>query len=233
MIRTMIIEDDPMVLQINERFLSEVDGFDHVGSVSHIEDAKEQIQEVKPDLLLLDVFFATGKGTDVIQWLRSENIDTDVIFITADRTPETIERAFRFGAVDYLIKPFRFDRFEEALVKYHQKRALYAGTEQLDQTEIDALRRGRSGSVEEESSHLDHEQNQTRQLILRLLRKHPEEGYTAQRVADELGISRITARRYLDELESEAVLELHLVYGKIGRPRNQYRITSIRKEVEG
>lgn len=114
MIRTLIVEDDPMVLQINEKFLRKIQGFEHVGSVNDIMNAKAFIQTLKPDLILLDIFFSVGRGIDVIQWLREENIDTDVIFITADRNPKTIERAFRFGAVDYLVKPFRFDRFEES-----------------------------------------------------------------------------------------------------------------------
>ncbi|GKT33744.1 Signal transduction response regulator, citrate/malate metabolism like protein, partial [Aduncisulcus paluster] len=57
-------------------------------------------------------------------------------------------------------------------------------------------------------------------------------GYTAQEVADELGISRITARRYLDEMESEDKLELYLEYGKVGRPRNKYRISKRLEEDE-
>ncbi|WP_430883685.1 response regulator [Fusibacter sp. JL216-2] len=91
MIRTLIVEDDPMVMQINERFLSKIKGYEHVGSVNDIQSAKEMVKVEKPDLLLLDIFFSVGRGIDIIQWLREENIDTDVIFITADRNPKTIE----------------------------------------------------------------------------------------------------------------------------------------------
>jgi len=234
MIRTMIVEDDPMVMQINERFLGKVSGFEHIGSVNDLESAREMIHSLKPDLILLDIFFSVGKGIDIIQWLRSENIDADVIFITADRNPKTIERAFRFGAIDYLIKPFRFDRFEEALEKFKNLNQTYSSDDNLDQLDIDRMRISKYESqapYKSKSSGSD-ERNQTVIDILELLKRHESTGYTAQEVADALGISRITARRYLDDMESEDKLELYLEYGKIGRPRNKYRISKNKDEVE-
>lgn len=226
MIRTLIVEDDPMVMQINERFLSKIKGYEHVGSVNDIQAAMELVRKEKPDLLLLDIFFSVGRGIDIIQWLREENIDTDVIFITADRNPKTIERAFRFGAVDYLVKPFRFDRFEEALSKYKRQRDAFLSETSLEQADIDKM--GKISKSREEKSSLPNsiteEKNQTLIDILDLLKNNRDKGFTAQEVADDLGISRITARRYLDEMESEDKLELYLEYGKVGRPRNKYRI---------
>ncbi len=234
MIRTLIVEDDPMVLQINEKFLRKIQGFEHVGSVNDIMNAKAFIQTLKPDLILLDIFFSVGRGIDVIQWLREENIDTDVIFITADRNPKTIERAFRFGAVDYLVKPFRFDRFEEALEKYRRLYEKYTSEENLDQSDIDSFSKTLSKSTDYSSitSSISDEKNQTLVDILSLLKRNESVGYTAQEVADELGISRITARRYLDEMENEGKLELYLEYGKVGRPRNKYRIGRDMEEVD-
>lgn len=234
MIRTLIVEDDPMVLQINERFLGKVQGFEHIGSVNDILSAKDMIQSLEPDLLLLDIFFSVGRGIDVIQWLREENIDTDVIFITADRNPKTIERAFRFGAVDYLVKPFRFDRFEEALEKYRRQYQAYTSEANLDQSDIDSMSHSLRSTEDQTSltSSIMDEKNQTLLDILNLLKRNAAIGYTAQEVADELGISRITARRYLDEMESEGKLELYLEYGKVGRPRNKYRISKNMEEVD-
>lgn len=233
MIRTLIVEDDPMVMQINERFLEKVEGFVHVGSVSDLDSARVMIHSLKPDLILLDIFFSVGKGIDIIQWLRSENIDADVIFITADRNPKTIERAFRFGAVDYLIKPFRFDRFEEALEKFKKLTQTYKSSENLDQVDIDRMSQTRTSSHEmDKTRSVSDERNQTVVDILDLLNRHNSTGYTAQEVADALGISRITARRYLDDMENEGKLELYLEYGKIGRPRNKYRINIRKDEVD-
>ncbi len=232
MIRTLIIEDDPMVMQINERFLNKVKGFEHVGSANDLDRAREMILDLKPELLLLDIFFSVGRGVDIIQWLREKNLDVDVIFITADRNPKTIERAFRFGAVDYLVKPFQFERFEESLTKYRRQRRLIEGSENMEQSVIDSMSMGckTARKMTEESKEVIDERNQTHIDILNLLMSNATSGYTAQEVADELGISRITARRYLDEMECENKLELYLEYGKVGRPRNKYRINASREE---
>ena len=234
MIRTLIVEDDPMVMQINERFLEKVSGFEHVGSVNDIDSAKAMIVEQKPDLVLLDIFFSTGKGVDIIHWLREQDIETDVIFITADRNPKTIEKAFRYGAIDYLIKPYRFDRFEEALYKYKKLRSALETDENMDQDSIDSIGKdlNDTGINRQATGPLYEEKNQTHHDILNLLRKNQFAGFTAQEVADHLGISRITARRYLDEMESENKLELFLEYGKVGRPRNKYRLNQETEEVD-
>ena len=118
----LIVEDDPMVREINEKFLEKVEGFTLQGSVNSIEKAKEAILRDKPDLILLDVFFPQGKGTDLLKWIRSENLKCDVILITADRNTDTVEEAFRYGAVDYLVKPFVFTRFKEALLHYKDRK---------------------------------------------------------------------------------------------------------------
>jgi response regulator of citrate/malate metabolism len=232
MIRTLIVEDDPMVMQINERFLNKVKGFEHVGSANDLDRAKEMVLDLKPELVLLDIFFSIGRGVDIIQWLREKNLDVDVIFITADRNPKTIERAFRFGAVDYLVKPFQFERFEEALTKYRRQRRLIEGSESMEQSAIDSMSMGCKTAriISEEPKEVIDERNQTHLDILNLLMSNASSGYTAQEVADELGISRITARRYLDEMECENKLELYLEYGKVGRPRNKYRINVSRQE---
>ena len=60
MIKVLIVEDDPMVREINEKFLKKVEGFTLHGSVNSIEKAKDDILSGKPDLILLDVFFPQG-----------------------------------------------------------------------------------------------------------------------------------------------------------------------------
>ncbi len=57
MIKVLIVEDDPMVREINEKFLERVEGYQLCGSAHSIEQAKEIALKEKPDLILLDVFF--------------------------------------------------------------------------------------------------------------------------------------------------------------------------------
>ncbi|WP_430883684.1 HTH domain-containing protein [Fusibacter sp. JL216-2] len=124
------------------------------------------------------------------------------------------------------MKPFRFDRFEEALSKYKRQRDAFLSEKSLEQADIDKMTKVSKGKDEMSSlpSSITEEKNQTLVDILDLLKNNRDKGFTAQEVADDLGISRITARRYLDEMESEDKLELYLEYGKVGRPRNKYRI---------
>lgn len=222
----MIIEDDPMVLAINKRFLSKIEGFQFVAEATNLIDAREKLIVYKPDLILLDVFFPSGKGIDLLKWIRSQELSIDAILITADNSSETVSEAFRFGAVDYLIKPFKFERFEEALLTYKALSLKLDQSEQMNQEVIDQLTNYdsyKTSHLEGEPLLLDDEiKNQTFLKVVEYILSHPELSFTAQFIAKELGISRITARRYLDDLEKNKVLRMDLEYGSVGRPKNNY-----------
>ena len=111
----MIIEDDPMVRAINSKFLEKIDDFHLVKAVSNLSDAKQFIRQEIIDLILLDIYLPNENGIDLLKWIRNEEIKTDVILITADNTSKRILESFRYGAVDYLIKPFTFERFIETM----------------------------------------------------------------------------------------------------------------------
>ncbi len=114
----MIVEDDPMVREINSKFLKRVEGFVLYKAVSNLYDAKKFIAMKKPDLILLDVYLPKENGIDLLKWIRKQDIDIDIILITADKSIERIQEAFRGGVVDYLIKPFNFERFKESLIQF-------------------------------------------------------------------------------------------------------------------
>lgn len=225
-ISVIIVEDDPMVMRINENFLRQVKDFRLIGSCGKIDEAKEQILKHKPNLLLLDIFFPDCNGIELLKWIRSKNIGTDVIFITADHSSDSISEALRYGAIDYLIKPFRFERFEEALLKYKKMYIGLGSKKSMSQTIVDEiLSSSQEAKLAVNEYNLDQgEKNQTYKNIKQFLQKNFSASYTSQEIAERLGISRITARRYLDNMEKEGVVELVLVYGKVGRPLNCYRI---------
>lgn len=117
----MIVEDDPMVIEINSKFLKRVEGFTLLKAVSNLEDAKKIILLGKPDLILLDVYLPKENGIDFLKWIRAQEIKIDVILITADKSIERIQEAFRYGVVNYLIKPFSFEKFKEALLQFKDR----------------------------------------------------------------------------------------------------------------
>lgn len=229
MIKVLIIEDDPMVREINEGFLSKVEGYTLFKSVNSIKKAKEEIAQGKPDLILLDIFFPQGLGTDLLKWIRINNIKCDVILITADKNMETVEEAFRYGAVDYIIKPFTFNRFKEALLQYRTRKNDFKNTESVEQELIDKMlfkekEKDTDYDYTEDIKDIKGFSTHTYEKILGLIKEMDGKPITAQELAQLTGVSRITARRYLDLLEREGKLVVEMEYGKVGRPLNKYII---------
>ena len=224
MIKTLIVEDDPMVREINEKFLSKLDNFSCLGSAASVEQAKELINREVPDLILLDIFLINGRGIDLLKWVRAENIKCDVVLITADKNTDTVAEAFRLGAVDYLIKPFTFERFEKALLKFKNVRAKFATLDTIEQELIDDITiNSKDTSTEKENvGEIKGFSQPTYDKILECVKGLKDKTFTSQEIAKLTGVSRITARRYLDYLEREEVLDIELEYGKVGRPKNKY-----------
>ncbi|CAM5189756.1 Response regulator OS=Lysinibacillus sphaericus OX=1421 GN=LS41612_06050 PE=4 SV=1 [Lysinibacillus sphaericus] len=113
-----IVEDDPMVLEVNKGFLNKMTGFQLIGEAVNGRDAYEKIIIQKPNLILLDMFLPDMTGMELFLKIRAQRIPSDIIMITAARDAPTVQESLRLGAMDYLIKPFRFDRFEKALQQY-------------------------------------------------------------------------------------------------------------------
>ena len=227
MIKTIIVEDDPMVREINEKFLKKIDGFTLYDSVNSIEKAKDVILSGKPDLILLDVFFPQGKGIDLLKWIRLKNIKCDAILITADRNTETVEEAFRYGAVDYLVKPFMFSRFKEALIQFKSRKNSFENVYSMEQEIIDKY------TIKEKKHVIEYDENigdikgfnqYTYEKVVVGISDMKDNSFTSEQIAKNIGVSRITARRYLDYLEKVKKLVVEMEYGKVGRPKNKYRI---------
>lgn len=222
MYRVLIVEDDPMVRQINERFLEKIEGFTLEASASSISEAQELIESSHVDLILLDLFFPNEKGQDLLKWLRKNEYMCDVIMITADKSVKTIEEVLRFGTIDYLIKPFTFERFKEALNRYKSRKKEFLDKKNVEQDQLDkyVFYDSEERVMTEDNQFSKH----TYDKVLRYLEANRNKTFSALEIANNIGVSRITARRYLDLLEKENLVIMDLEYGKIGRPKNKYKI---------
>ncbi len=118
MIKVLIVEDDPMVAALNKQYVEQMDGFTLSGTAANTDEAIGHMAQIKIDLILLDVYMPGLNGIDFLRQIREQNEDVDVILITAASEMEQIQQSLRLGAIDYLIKPFEFDRFQEALTRY-------------------------------------------------------------------------------------------------------------------
>jgi two-component system CitB family response regulator len=221
LIRVMIVEDDPMVREINSKFLKRIEGFVLYKAVSNLDDAKKIMSIKKPDLILLDVYLPKENGIDFFKWLRGKEVDTDIILITADKTIERIQEAFRYGVVDYLIKPFSFERFKESLTQFKSRYYEFKQKEEIEQNDLDRLISSSNGHQNED----DFAKGLNKYTYISIweeIEKSNYEDFTADGLAEKLGIARVTVRRYLEYMEKENKVEKTVEYGKVGRPQYKY-----------
>ncbi|UYI45847.1 response regulator [Vibrio natriegens] len=219
--RVMIIEDDLAIAELHHKYLSQLSGLEVVGIATTRMEAEMQLEILKPDLLLMDVYLPDGTGLEILNTLRARNQTCDVILITAARDVDTLQTAMRGGVVDYLLKPIMFPRLEVALKKYLAQRERFDVAGSLDQSQVDKM--FQSNNIADtgakrlpkgiDSVTLD----KIRDLF------PGEEMLTADEAGEKIGASRTTARRYLEYLISSGELEADLNYGTVGRPERCYK----------
>lgn len=223
-INVFIVEDDPMVKEINKRFLEKMGDFNVIDDASSIKEAKIKLRKCKADLLLLDVFLPDGKGIELLKWIRLEEINLDTILITADKCKESVDDAFKYGAVDYLIKPFKFERFKESVINYKNRFLELNNIEAINQEHIDQYILNINVEEQEEKELCKGLNIKTYNKIIEFMKLKRNEKLTAEEIANGSGLARVTARRYLEKMVEESKVEIYQEYGKIGRPTNYYKV---------
>lgn len=215
----VIIEDDPLVAQINLGYLSQRPEYRVVGVAHTLAEGKGLLRTKRPDLLLLDVYLPDGNGLEMLAEARLEGWVQDVILLTAARDAQSVQAALSGGAADFLIKPFTKERLFAALDHLQERHeAMRGGERQFTQKALDRL--------------LGHTQGQPlpKRVDAHTLSRVQEvletqgEALTAEDVGQQLGINRATAWRYLEQLVSQQQAELVMEYGAVGRPTKRYQI---------
>ena len=224
MIRTLIVDDDFRVAALHRAYVEKVPGFSVVGEAGTGADGLRLINQSKPDLVLLDIYLPDISGLDVMRTIREGGASrVDVIAITAARDVESLRAAMHGGVVHYLIKPFLFSTFEEKLLSYAAARDRMTRLARAEQGDVDrifgALRTARAETLPKGLS------DATLELIVAALGRS-QSGLPAAAVAEEAGVSRVTARRYLDHLCQLGRAELTMRYGGPGRPEHRYRLVT-------
>ncbi|EDT16610.1 response regulator [Clostridium perfringens] len=218
--KILIVEDDPMVALINKRFLENVGFKDILGPVQTEEEIIKVLDKENIDLILLDVYLPKKNGIDILKSLRYKKYLTDVIMITAANSVEEVKRAFAYGVTDYLVKPFEFERFEEAINKYKQKNNLLNKREALSQQDIDVI----SKSLEEKIELPKGLNQKTLDRIMEFLKENQGKVWTLREIAYELKISNVTIKKYMDYLEDVKKVNVTLTSGNVGRPEYKYTL---------
>ena len=217
--RVLIIEDDPMVAMIHTEYFKKKELTDDLSHVTSIEAAREYLENNDVDLIVLDNYLIDGQGIEYLPELKGYPI----IMITAANDVQTVEAALSNGVVDYLVKPFTYERFSQAIDKVQDYVKLLS-KEKINQDLIDDYLN--SGRVEEEEDSLPKGLSKiTLKKVLEAIQQY-NGGFTTQQIADKLDISRITIRKYLNHLVNINILSEDAEYYTSGRPVSVFTVES-------
>jgi two-component system response regulator DcuR len=233
-INVLIVDDDPMVAELNRRYLEQVDGFRWQGSVSTIQAAKQMLLEgdAPIDLVLLDIYMQKDNGLDLLPVIRQMPNNVDVIMISSASDMPAIKKALRYGVVDYLIKPFQFTRFQEALSAYREEHQLLEQNEAFNQSELDTLIRRNNSRVAPDKTKLPKGLTKlTLQSVWDWVKQSRKQAFSTEEMAAEIGISRVSCRKYLVYMAEIGVLDTDIFYGSVGRPVYLYKLVPAKIEV--
>lgn len=235
--KVLIIEDDPMVAMINEQYATKNPNFVSAGICRNGKDALEFLSKNKVDLVVLDVYMPYMDGVETLKKIREQNIQTEVIMVTAANDTSTLEKTMNLGVVDYLVKPFAMERFQVALEKFAAKASALRGNKggSLDQSSIDTIISGAAGgsrtadssdssaqSSQARSAYPKGIQKQTLETIKEYFDKNPK-WQRGDIVAQKLGLSVVTVRHYLNYLVQVGEVAETIDYETGGRPSMLYK----------
>lgn len=228
MIKVIIVEDDPMVATINQQYVERSEGFEIVAAVDNIKELWEMLQEVTPDLILLDVYLPGKTGIDFVQELRQKQISIPIIMITAAHDIPTIKKALDYGVIDFLIKPFSYERFKLAIENFLQYHSLTTKFEKADQKTLDQIlmKERQSKAFHEKGIPSSLPKGLSKLTIKKILTavKKQKEHFSTEDIAKEVELSRISTRKYLQFLNEIGYLRAELKYLSVGRPIMIYQV---------
>jgi response regulator of citrate/malate metabolism len=221
-LRVLVVDDDFMIAKMHGKYLDSQNGYQLVGIAYNYEQALSSISELKPDLILLDVYLPNHSGIDLLRTIRTRNLPCDIILITASKEREIVEEGFRLGVFDYLIKPFDLEHLNDSLIKYAQFRERLSSKTQLNQDTLSDLKKLRApkSSIHQSQKGIDVKTLDRIKHCLVLQTKFQN----SDEIALAAGVSRSTVRNYLIYLIEENIVEELLQYGTVGRPQRLYRL---------
>jgi response regulator of citrate/malate metabolism len=227
MIDVLVVDDDFRVADVHAAYVAKIPGFRVTGTAHSAGEALALLERAPVDLVLLDHHLPDESGLALVRRLRDAGIGCDVMMVTAARDVSTVHAAMQHGALQYLVKPFSFGGLRAKLTAYAELRHALAGpaAREACQDEVDrmfaTLRTASSPAAAMPKGH----SAPTTDLVLGALRRAGR-ALSAQEVADETGLSRSTAQRYLKQLARDSRLRLSLRYGDTGRPEHRYGLAA-------
>lgn len=218
----LVVDDDFMVARVHRGFVDSLTGFGVVGVAHTGTQALRAVDRLRPDIVLLDIYLPDLGGLEVLQRLRAgPHRDVDVVVVTAARDTESVARTLQLGARHYLIKPFGKRDLHERLHQVRRARAELDASEETEiiQEDVDRIFGARPDlSTTRPPKGLS---PVTMASVVKCLRDM-DNPCTATSLSAGVGLSRVTARRYLDHLVKVGAVRVELRYGDPGRPEHLY-----------
>jgi len=226
MINVVIIEDDPMVGAITKKIIDSEKEFNVIKIFIKGEGVVDYLINNQVELIILDMYLPDMEGLDILQELRKKESEksfyTEAIFVTASNNKAHIEKAFNLGIVDYLIKPFEFDRLKKALERYLIKKSTKRLKKDLvTQEEIDSFYHVKTNDETELPKGIC---KKTLDKVLDALLLDPTKESSSKEIAKKVKASSITVKKYLDYLSEIKRIKSNIYYGTVGRPEVKYKI---------
>ncbi|KOF08696.1 transcriptional regulator [Planococcus glaciei] len=220
MIKVVIAEDDFRIAQVQEQFLQKVTDVELVGKALNAKETLELLNKHEVDLLLLDIYMPDELGTELLPKIRENHPLVDIIMVTAATERMMLEKAVKYGVFNYLLKPVTMKKFVETIEDYKRKKKLLSAAEDVDQIMIDRYfgSMNQSAAIQKDlPTGVDrHTLDKVKDVVKKL------KGVSIDEMSEELGVSRTTARRYLEYLVLIDVCVAKHDYGIVGRPQRKY-----------
>jgi response regulator of citrate/malate metabolism len=214
----LIVDDDFMVARAHERIVGQLPGFRVVGTAHSGAEALELLPALKPQLVLLDMYLPDMTGLEVIRRARANGHGLDFLVLSAARETAMVSAAIQGGIVGYLLKPFKVSELQARLAAYAERRRVLSRPGELDQDALDQALGGTSPLAPDLPKGLSKE---TAALVETALKECATD-LAASECADELGLSRVVARKYLEHFVQVGKAVVTLRYGQTGRPQRRY-----------
>ena len=205
MYQVIIVEDDPMVAEIDKQYVEHNSKMAIAGIFQNGQEALDYVRDHPVDLIMLDYYMPVMDGRTFLLKLRAEGILADVIMVTAASEARHVSELYSYGVSDYLIKPFDYNRFQTALQKFVARREAFAGDKAFSQEELDKVIHP-----------------VTLEIICSFLREHKSEKLSIEDIAKNVSLSRVTLRRYMNYLIDKNSVIGGVDYSTGGRPSAVY-----------
>lgn len=222
MYNVLIVEDDPMVAMINEQYVCKNKNFKVVKSCRNGQEALSYLDNNTVDLIIMDVFMPYMDGIEALKKIREKKIDSEVIMVTAANDPATLEETMHLGVIDFLIKPFAYERFQVALEKFAAKTEAFRGADStIDQQYVDSLISIPGGAFTGDKELPKGIQEKTLKLLKDYMDK--SDGWIpGDKIAEDVGLSGVTIRHYMAYMMEKHEIRGTINYSTGGRPSMLY-----------